>query len=75
MVGSGQNVLIELWNGDELLHAGVLPPGQDFYGIFAGGRLPVDSFVLVRLTNAEVDALTPETRFGPVRLPLETARG
>jgi len=66
VIGSGHNVLVELWHGDALVHAGVLPPGQDFYGKFPGGPLSVDSFVLVRLTNEQVAELTPATRFGPV---------
>lgn len=66
MIGSGQYVYVELWNGGKLEHGGLLQPGHDFYGKFRGDPLTVDSIVLVRLTKADVEALTDETRFGPV---------
>lgn len=66
--GAGHFLMIELWNGDECVHAGILEPGQDFAGLFRDAPIIVSGFVLTRLTREQVDALAEGQVFGPPRV-------
>lgn len=60
MIGTGQHILVEMWNGDELIHRGVLPPGDNASLFFTDGPQPVSKFSLARITKAEADAIPAE---------------
>lgn len=60
MIGSGQHILVEMWNGEELVHRGILPPGENASLWFTDGAQAVTKFALTRLTKAEADAIPQE---------------
>jgi len=57
MIGSGQHVRIQMWNGEEIVADGVLEPGADINLVFKDGPQTVTQFALTRITKDEADEL------------------
>ena len=57
MIGTGHYVRLVLWNDSEVVHEGILSPGESTTQRFTDGPETITAFSLVRLTKAEVDAL------------------
>lgn len=73
MIGSGQYVRLVLWHGNELVHDGLLLPGESAALRFVDGPVTVDRFEVVRLTKAEAEALpAPAAVAGAPTAPRQT---
>lgn len=61
MIGAGQHVRIQMWNGDEVVQDGLLEPGCDISLRFSDGPQIVTAYALTRLTQYEADELFGDT--------------
>lgn len=60
MIGSGQYLRVQMWNGEEVIQDGTLFPGESINLQFSDGPQLVSHFALTRMTRAEAEALADE---------------